>query len=319
MYFCVVIIHVVKNKFMSAPTSKLLRYHLIAVLTVSIWGVTFVSTKILIGHGLSPVEIFFYRFTLAYVCIWFISPRKLFADSLKDEFWLAMAGLSGGSLYFVAENTALGLTLASNVSLIICTTPIMTALLLHFVNKKDRLRRNVITGSLIALAGVALVVFNGSFVLKVNPLGDILTLVAAFMWAFYCLILRRMNMKYSTVFFTRKVFFYGVVTLLPFTAFYPIHFDTAILLEPVVAGNLLFLGIVASLLCFIMWNATVKKIGPIYATNYLYLVPLVTMVTSAWIINEQITVIMLAGSCLIIFGVYLSEKSDFCKVGVSKR
>lgn len=298
---------------MKPAASQLLPYHLIAILTVSIWGVTFVSTKILIGYGLSPVEIFFYRFMLAYICIWFISPRKLFADNLKDEFWLAMAGLSGGSLYFVAENTALGMTLASNVSLIICTTPILTALLLHFVNKQNKLRRNILTGSLIALAGVALVVFNGSFVLKVNPLGDMLTLVAAFMWAFYCLILQRMNTKYSTVFFTRKVFFYGIITLLPFTAVYPIHFDTTVLFQPVVAGNLLFLGIVASLLCFIMWNSSVKKIGPIYATNYLYLVPLVTMITSALVIDEQITVIMLTGSCLIILGVYLSERSGHPK------
>jgi len=291
-------------------TKNLFRYHAIAILTVSIWGVTFVSTKVLIGHGLSPVEIFFYRFTLAYLCIWFISPRKLFADSLKDEFWLAMAGLSGGSLYFVAENTALGLTLASNVSLIICTTPIMTAFLLHFVNKEEKLRQNLLIGSFIALAGVALVVFNGSFVLKVNPLGDILTLIAAFMWAFYCLILRRMNTKYSTIFFTRKVFFYGVITLIPFIPFNPIRFDTAILFQPAVLVNLLFLGIVASLLCFIMWNNTVKKIGPICATNYLYLVPLVTMITSALVIDEKITYITVIGSCLIIFGVYMAERTS---------
>jgi len=290
-------------------TTGLLRYHLIAILTVSIWGVTFVSTKILIEYGLSPVEIFFYRFVLAYLFIWFISPRKLFADNLKDEFYLALAGLSGGSLYFVAENTALGLTLASNVSLIICTTPIMTAFLLYFVNKEEKLKPNLLIGSFIALAGVALVVFNGSFVLKVNPLGDILTLVAAFMWAFYCLILRRLNTKYSTVFFTRKVFFYGIITLIPFMAFYPVRFDTTILFKPVVASNILFLGIVASLFCFIMWNATVKKIGPIYATNYLYLVPLVTMITSALIIDEKITYITIIGSFLIILGVYMAESS----------
>jgi len=247
---------------------------------------------------------------LAYICIWFISPKKLFADNLKDELWLAMAGLTGGSLYFVAENTALGLTLASNVSLIICTTPIMTAFLLHFVNKEDRLKRNLLIGSFIALAGVALVVFNGSVVLKVNPLGDILTLVAAFMWAFYCLILKRMNTKYSTVFFTRKVFFYGIVTLIPFIPFNPIRFDTVVLSQPAVLFNLLFLGIVASMICFIMWNATVKRIGAICATNYLYLVPLVTMITSSLVIDEKITFVMIIGSCLIILGVYLAERAE---------
>ncbi len=284
-------------------------FHLMAILTVSIWGITFVSTKILIANGLSPVEIFFYRFILAYACIWIISPRKLFAKNAKDEILMAAAGLTGGSLYFIAENTALGITLASNVSLIICTTPILTAFLLHFFNKEEKLKKNLLTGSFIALAGVGLVVFNGSFILKINPLGDLLTLLAALMWAFYCLVLKQLNTHYPTVFITRKVFFYGIITLLPFIPFNPIRFDTNIFSIPIVALNLLFLGIIASMLCFIMWNATVKKIGAVHATNYLYLVPLVTMITSALVINEKITFVTIIGSCLIITGVYLAEKS----------
>ncbi|WP_165021269.1 DMT family transporter [Dysgonomonas sp. ZJ279] len=284
-------------------------YHFMAVITVCIWGVTFVSTKVLIGYGLSPIEIFFFRFVLAYICICFVSPRKLFANSFKDELWMVGAGLSGGSLYFITENTALGLTLASNVSLIICTTPILTAFLFYFVNKEEKLKRNLLIGSFIALAGVALVVFNGRFNFEVNPLGDILTFVAALMWAFYCLILRRMNTKYSILFFTRKVFFYGVITSLPMFIISPLNFNLDILLKPVVFSNLLFLGVVASMLCFIMWNNIVKRIGALRATNYLYIVPLVTMITSALVIDEQITIITLVGSCLILFGVYLVERS----------
>ena len=75
-------------------------YHLIAILTVAIWGLTFIATKVLINHGLTPQEIFFYRFLIAYIGIWAISPKRLFAASLKDEFWLAAGGIFGGSLYF---------------------------------------------------------------------------------------------------------------------------------------------------------------------------------------------------------------------------
>ena len=78
-----------------------------ALVTVSIWGTTFVSTKVLIQHGLSPVDIFVYRFVLAYVCICFLAPKRLFADSIKDELWMVGAGFCGGALYFVTENTAL--------------------------------------------------------------------------------------------------------------------------------------------------------------------------------------------------------------------
>ncbi len=59
-------------------------YHLIAILTVAIWGLTFVATKVLINHGLTPQEIFFYRFLIAYIGIWAISPKRLFAADLKD-------------------------------------------------------------------------------------------------------------------------------------------------------------------------------------------------------------------------------------------
>ena len=69
--------NVIKSRFV---------YHLMAIITVAIWGTTFVSTKILIQHGLSPSDIFFYRFTLAYLCMWCISYKKLFANRVKDEF-----------------------------------------------------------------------------------------------------------------------------------------------------------------------------------------------------------------------------------------
>ena len=111
--------------------SKDLLYHSIAILTVIIWGTTFVSTKILINTGLSPVEILLYRFVLAYFCILTIAHRRLWANCVKDEFLLFLSGLCGGSLYFIAENTALGITLASNVSLLICTAPIITTVLSH--------------------------------------------------------------------------------------------------------------------------------------------------------------------------------------------
>ncbi len=288
--------------------SKAFWYHLMAIVTVAIWGTTFVSTKILIYNGLTPVDILAYRFTIAYICIWFISPKKLFCRNLKDELWTIAAGLTGGSLYFITENTALGITLASNVSLILCTTPVLVTILSKFINREAALPRSLWTGSLIALAGVALVVFNGSFVLKISPVGDLLTLTSALMWAFYCLILRRQQNLYPTIFITRKVFFYGVVTLIPFTPWLPIHFNTEILSLPVVYLNLLFLGMIASMACFIMWNLAVKEIGALYASHYIYIAPLVTMITSSLIINEHITLIAIMGSVLILLGVYLAER-----------
>jgi len=277
------------------------------VFTVIIWGTTFVSTKLLINNGLTPVEIFLYRFFMAYAVICFFADKRLFSHNLRDEFLFILLGLAGGSFYFMAENTALGITLASNVSLILCATPLLTALLSILVYRQERFTRNLIIGSITALIGVALVIFNGGFILKINPLGDFLTIMAGLSWAFYVLILKRLENHYSTLFITRKVFFYGLVTLFPMFWIEPVSFDWKILVKPVVIGNLLFLGLVASMLCFFLWNLAVKNIGVIRATNYLYVIPLVTMLTSKIVLSEKITIIAVLGSIFIISGVYLAE------------
>ena len=271
-------------------------YHLIAILTVAIWGLTFVATKVLINHGLTPQEIFFYRFLIAYIGIWAISPKRLFAADLKDELWLLTGGLFGGSLYFFTENTALGITQASNVAFIICTAPLLTTILSLLFYKNEKATKGLIYGSLLALVGVGLVVFNGSVVLKLSPAGD------------YSRVIRKMTGRYPTVFVTRKIFFYGVLTILPAFLLHPLRPDFDVLLQPIVLSNLLFLAVLASLICYILWNVVLKQLGTMRASNYIYLNPLVTMVASVLILHEQITWITLIGAGCIILGVYLAEK-----------
>ncbi|MDR0907177.1 MAG: DMT family transporter [Rikenellaceae bacterium] len=288
--------------------SKQYWFHVAAIVTIIVWGTTFVSTKVLINNGLTPVEIFGYRFLVAYIGIWFFSSRKLFADSLKDELLMVGAGLTGGSLYFIAENTALETTLASNVSMLVCTAPLWTALLARLFYPKDKIGKNLWAGTLIALPGMALVVFNGSFVLEINPIGDILSMIGAFAWAFYSIILRRLNKRYDTVFITRKVFFWGLVTLIPFLFIPSAGFHPEALAIPAVWSNLLFLSVVASLVCFVVWNRILKEIGIVKASNYIYLNPAVTMLTAVIFLGEKITWQALLGLFLIIGGLWIAEK-----------
>ena len=287
--------------------NRILLFHFITALVVIIWGTTFVSTKVLIQHGLGPIEIMFYRFVLAYFCLLIVSHKRLWADNWKDEFMLMLSGLTGGTFYFIAENTALGITQASNVALLVCTTPIFTALFVHWIFKEP-LRRNMIIGSIIALIGVGLVVFSGSVLLQINPLGDFLSIMAALMWAVYCLILKPLGKKYPTAFITRKVFLYSVISLLVYFLFDPLQVKIEVLFHPVVTLNLLFLGIVASMLCFIAWNAAVKVLGPSRTANYIYVQPFSTLVLSSIILSEVITLASMIGALCIIGGVYLAEK-----------
>ncbi len=283
-------------------------YHVIAFVIVLIWGTTFISTKILLLNGLSPEDIFFFRFGMAYIGICFLGKTRLFAKSWRDEFTFFLIGISGGSIYFLAENFALKITQASNVALIICTAPLLTAILSHIFLKNEKLSKRLIQGSLLALFGVALVVFNGRFILQLNPLGDLLSFLAALSWAFYTILLKQISNRYSTLFITRKVFFYGLLTILPTFLIHPLTTDTIILFQPVVYWNLLFLGIVASLLCFFFWNIVIKHLGAVKTTNYVYLVPGVTLIASSVFLNEIITTFALIGTFFILAGVFWAER-----------
>lgn len=288
-------------------TPKPLIYHLLAFATVSIWGVTFVSTKMLIDEGLSPLEIFIYRFLIAYIGIVILSHDRLWTNNFKDEGLLFVAGISGGSLYFIAENSALGITFASNVSLLICTAPIFT-MLLGKVILHIPLHRQMFAGSVIALFGVGCIVLNGSFNLGLNPLGDLLTMAAALLWAVYCIVLKILDRRYSIFFITRKVFFYGLLSAGIILIFHPCRFELELLRLPVVCGNLLFLGVLASMVCYIMWNSAVKVIGAEKTSNYIYCVPLITILAAVIFLSEPITAYTIIGTIMIIGGVYLAEK-----------
>lgn len=284
------------------------RYHLLAILTVAVWGTTFISTKILIENGLSPQEIFLLRFVIAYVGIWLLSPRKLLADSRKDELWFLLAGLTGGTLYFLTENTALSLTQTTNVAFIICTTPLITTGLSLLLYRQEKAGKGLLAGSLVALAGVGMLIFNGSFVLKLSPLGDVLTLCAGVSWAVYSLIIRRLSGRYPSVFITRKVFFYGILTVLPVFAVHPFSFPAEGFLRSAVWMNLLFLSVLASLACFVAWNVVLKRLGTIQSSNYLYLNPLFTTVAAHLFLQEQLTVYAVVGVLLVLGGVFVAAR-----------
>ncbi len=281
--------------------------HLIAILIVTIWGLTYISTKILIQNGLQPQEIFFYRFLIAFVGSWLIVPRNFLTHSWKDESWMLLAGMAGGSVYFYTENTALGITQVSNVAFLLCMAPLFTTFLSFLFYRSEKLTAGLFAGSVLALVGVALVVFSG-VALKLNPLGDMLTLGAALSWGLYSVVIRKLSERYSTVFITRKVFFYGLLTISLVFFFHPFHPSASLLMRPSVFGNLLFLATVASLGCFVLWNMVLKRLGTIQTTNYIYLSPLVSLAGSALILGERMTPIALLGATCILGGVYWAER-----------
>ncbi len=285
-------------------------YHLVAFVTVAIWGTTFVSTKVLMLNGLSPAIIFTLRFVIAYVLMLCVNHKRIMSDTWRDELKMVLLGITGGSLYFLSENEAMNFTTTTNTSLIVCSCPLFATLLVRIVYRDStRIRALQMVGSLLAFAGMVIVVLNGKFVLHLSPVGDALAFTACICWAVYSLLMKSVSGNYSAAFITRKVFFYGVLTILPYYIFFPGMPSVDILSRPQVTGNLLFLGCLASMICFLTWNWCISKLGAVKATNWVYFNPIVTMIFASLVLNETITHYFLIGALCILAGMYLSNKT----------
>ena len=281
--------------------------HFTALLTIVVWGTTFISTKVLL-EDFQPVEILFFRFVIGLFVLCIAAPRRLRGTTKRQELTFAAAGLCGICMYYLLENIALTYTLASNVGVIISVAPFFTALLSRlFLKEEEKLHATFFLGFAVAMVGIFLISFNGSR-LELNPLGDLLALLAALIWAVYSILTRKISsFGYPTILTTRRVFAYGLLFMLPCLFFFDMNWDLTRFAHPVYLGNILYLGLGASALCFVTWNFAVRVLGAVKTSIYIYMVPVITVVTSVLILHEQITALAIAGTALTLAGLFLSE------------
>ncbi len=286
--------------------------HLTALFTIFLWGITFISTKMLLV-SFTPVEIMFYRLILAMLALFVVCPPrlswgKLDCHALRDEWKIMAAGLCGVTLFFLYQNIALSYTLAANVSVLISVAPLFTALVSRAI-LNEKLKTNFFLGFTLAMAGIILIAFNGSLVLKLNPLGDLLSILAALVWAFYSVLIKKISAQQSTLLtITRKVFSYGLLFLLPVLPLFEFRLGLERLVVLPNLLNLLFLGLGASAVCYITWNYAVHLLGTVKTSVYIYMVPVITMIASALTLHETITLVSGIGIALILTGMALSER-----------
>ncbi len=284
------------------------RGHLAAFVTILIWGTTFISTKVLL-RVFTPIEILLIRFVVGYAALWCVRPRRLKVTDKKQEWIFAAAGLCGITLYYLLENIALTLTLASNVGVIISIAPFFTAIFAWLFLHDRRPGVRFVLGFLMAMAGIALLSFGKDASLQLNPMGDLLGVAAAVIWAAYSILTKKVSgFGYDTILTTRRIFFYGLVFMIPISFSMGVHVELRDFAVAGVLPNLLFLGLGASALCFATWNTAVKHLGSVKTSVYIYMVPVITAVTSALILHETLTATAVCGIVLTLAGLFLSEK-----------
>jgi len=279
--------------------------HVLALITILIWGTTFISTKILL-ITFTAEEILAYRFFTAFLILLAIYPKNFKVLKIKEEILFCLLGITGVSFYFWTENLALKYTYASNVGLILSAIPIFTALLAHFTRKDEKITFNLILGFIVAMLGIFIVIYNGK-AMKLNSLGDFMAIISAILFSIYSILIKKVSYKYNQLFVVRKTFFYGILTMLPIMFVSKVHMIKVSNLNMEIVLNMLFLSVFASVLCFVMWNKAISLIGSVKTTNYIYFVPLITILSSAIFLKEKISLLMLIGGVLIITGVFINQ------------
>lgn len=287
--------------------------HFAAAFSILVWGTTFISTKLLL-RTFTPLEILFFRFLIGYLALWFIRPHDLKVDSFKQELLFAAAGMSGVTLYFLMENFALTYSLAANVSVIIAVAPFFTALFDWLFLKGSKPGARFLIGFITAIAGIGLISFQKSTGVNINPIGDVLAISAAITWAAYSVITKKIGeYGYGTIEITRRIFFYGLVFMVPALPILPFQFEFSRFRDLTNLFNILFLGLGASAMCFATWNFAVKVLGSVRTSVYIYAVPVITVVSSMLILKEQLNVQSSIGIILTLAGLVLSEQRSNSK------
>ncbi|MCI9884686.1 DMT family transporter [Bacillus altitudinis] len=290
--------------------NKQLLGHLAAMFTIFLWGSTFISTKILLT-AFSPTEILFFRFFIGYLALMIIYPFTMKVQSKKHEGMFALAGLCGVVLYYFLENVALTYTFASNAGVISSVVPCFSFLLAYFLLKDEPLHSRFFIGFFIAMTGIVLISMNGMTTFQLNPLGDALALTATIVWAFYSILSKMINQYgYHIIQVTRRVFFYGLLWMIPLIWHFKVRLDWERLTNPSFAFHLLFLGVFASAICFLTWSFSVKTIGVVKSSMYIYGVPIITMIISMIVLHESLTFMSGLGTALTLGGLLLSDKKS---------
>ncbi|MBM3130360.1 MAG: DMT family transporter [Chloroflexi bacterium] len=300
--------------------SSALTIRLKAFLAILFWGASFIATKIALRDA-HPATIILLRFALGVAILWFAIWRwRMFRRiGKRDLVYLAILGVIAVPLHQVIQAIGLLYTTATSMGWIIALIPIFTALLAWIFLGEPMTALKVI-GSIIAFGGAVFVVTRGAFSLDTfrlpSTLGDALAVASALNWAIFQVaskpILRRLEPTLAMAY----LMLIGGILIVPFASLQTISDLPRLTLDGWIA--ILFLGIFCSGLGYLIWYDALSKIDASQLSSFSYIQPMITVIVAAILLGETITPAILLGGAVILFGVYLVNRSATKRaIGVS--
>lgn len=231
--------------------------------------------------------------------------RKEFArPAPKDIGLMGLSGVLGTTLYFALENIGLELTTASSAALIVASYPAITALL-EFIFFRVKISMVKSLGIVMAVFGVYLISGSSTAESSGQLTGNVILILAGFVFAGYSFITRKVVKHYSMV----TVSFYQ--TIAGTLAFIPLAFIEQSRWQMPSTESLwvlLYLGIFCSVAAFMLYNYGLRTLSSSTAVALMNLVPIFGVLFSIVVLHEVLRIFDLLGGTIIIFGVILSVR-----------
>ncbi|WP_226086495.1 DMT family transporter [Mesobacillus sp. S13] len=275
-----------------------------ALLSISFWGVSFVSAKAVLGK-LDPYSLLVLRFGIGALFLLFILllNRYTLRISIRYIPHLVVLGILGVFIHQVLQATALLTINASSAGWLISFSPIFTVLLsVLFLHEKMDLKKGI--GMVVAIAGVFLVTTTRSghsFEFALN-IGFILMILSTLNWAVYSILLKRLQIPYPALLVTFYMSLIGFMLTLPFIIRNK-GWESLPLLTQTEWAHLLFLAIFVSGIGYWYWGKALEVLDASRVSTFIYLEPLVTLIAAIFLLHEKFILISAIGGIIIIIGV----------------
>ena len=266
---------------------------------VIVWGISFVSTKIIL-KDLPPVSIAFFRQFVALIPLlaMMVAQKESFRLKKGEVFTFFLATLFGIVLYFYFENRGLTMTTASNASMLVAAIPIL-ALTVESIVQRKPLELSALFCIIASILGVYFVIFETGlpdFSSK-TFWGNLLVLGAMISWIIYTFMSKSLGEKYSSLKLTTLQTLFSIPLFTPFIIGEIKAWKVPSLVS---VGHLVFLGIFCSALAYVFYLFGLKSLGPVLPSALLNLIPVVTILTGSVFLNEKMSLLQIIGSVLIV-------------------
>jgi len=286
-------------------TNKL-KGHIACLITVIIWGMSFISIKYCL-EVFRPMTLAFIRFLIASIILFFITRKSKKFDKIKkkDIPLMAISGIIGISIYFFCENNGIEHTQASVASLLLATIPIITLFADRLVFKEKITLKKWI-GILVSFVGVAMIIGENTGG-KSELIGYVYMIGAVLAWVIYSVATKPLVDKYSQITIVYYQSMFGALALLPFVFTEKNNWE---MLNLSIVLNVLYLAIFCSVLGYIWYVFSVNELGISLSSLYINLMPLVTLIGSYFILEESFGINKLLGGAFVILSVFIVSSKN---------